>query len=93
MKRLFQQLVAQYRLYASAPQLQAKVAELEARLDVSRNANAELLNAGIANNVLFAEREMERRRANTAEATLTRLRTVLNDYIGPLEVGPGRGAE
>ena len=86
MKRLFQQAVAKYRLYASAPQLQAKVADLELAWRVCR----------LRAEALGQEREMERRRANTAEATLTRLRTVLNGGIGPwppLCVGAEREAK
>lgn len=90
MKRLFQRLVAQYRLYASAPQLQAKVADLEERLARCRDDNAELISVGITRRnvtqTLRDDLEVQRRRANTAEAKLTRLRTVLNDGIGPWPV-------
>ena len=68
MKRLFQQAVAKYRLYASAPQLQAKVAELEGRLSVSRDANAELLAAGIC----------LQRRVNAAESLVCAVRAVID---------------
>jgi len=86
-KRLFQQAVAKYRLYARAPQLQAKVAELEDRITAGRMDNARLISAGITRmsvvQTLRDDLEAHRRRANTAEATLTRLRTVLNAGIGP----------
>jgi hypothetical protein len=67
MKRLFQQLVAQYRLYASAPRLHDKVADLELALSVCR----------LRADALGQERDWERRRANAAESLVGVVRAVI----------------